>query len=182
MHGHFFAQSSFATFALASESNVVRVADDLALDLLVPLGCGLQTGAGAILNSLQVRAGSSIAIFGTGAVGLAAVMAARVAGAGSIIAVDINPARLTLAVDLGATHVINSKTEDVAGPVRDLVGTGLDYVLETTARPEMLKLAVDVLGPLGIAALVGGAPTGAEASIDMNALLNGAHGARHRPR
>ena len=173
MHGHFFAQSSFATYALASASNVVKVADDLPLELLAPRGCGLQTGAGAVLNSLQVRAGSSIAIFGTGAVGLAAVMAARIAGAGCIIAVDINPARLALAAELGATATIDSRSEDVASRIRSFVATGLDYVLETTARPEMLKLAVDVLDPLGVAALVGGAPAGTEASIDMNALLNG---------
>jgi aryl-alcohol dehydrogenase len=91
MHGAYFGQSSFATCAIASASNVVKVPSDLPLELLAPLGCGFQTGAGAVLNSLQVRAGSSLAVFGAGAVGLAAIMGAKIAGAAPIIAVDINP-------------------------------------------------------------------------------------------
>jgi len=173
MHGNFFGQSSFATYALASASNVVKVPGDLPLDLLAPLGCGFQTGAGAVLNSLQVRAGSSIAVFGAGAVGSAAIMAARIVGAAPIIAVDINPKRLALARELGATHAINSREADTAARIMEIIGTGVDHVLEITARPEMLKLAVDVLAPLGIAALIGGAPAGAQAAIDMNTLLNG---------
>jgi len=173
MHGNFFGQSSFATYALASASNVVKVPGDLPLDLLAPLGCGFQTGAGAVLNSLQVRAGSSIAVFGAGAVGSAAIMAARIVGAAPIIAVDINPKRLALARELGATHAINSREADTAARIMEIIGTGVDHVLEITARPEMLKLAVDVLAPLGIAALIGGAPAGAQTAIDMNTLLNG---------
>ncbi|NDW07998.1 alcohol dehydrogenase catalytic domain-containing protein [Jiella pacifica] len=84
IHGHFFGQSSFATYALADQSNVVKVPSDLPLELLAPLGCGFQTGAGAILNALQVAPGSHTAIFGVGAVGLSAIMAARIAGAASI--------------------------------------------------------------------------------------------------
>jgi aryl-alcohol dehydrogenase len=173
VHGSFFAQSSFATHALATASNIVRVPRDAPLELLGPLGCGFQTGAGAVLNSLKVRAGSSIAILGVGAVGLAAVMAARIAGAGPIIAVDINPQRLVLATELGATHTINARTEDVAARTTEITGAGVNYSLEITGLPKMLRLAVDLLAPLGIAALIGGAPAGAEAAIDMNGLLAG---------
>jgi aryl-alcohol dehydrogenase len=173
VHGHFFAQSSFATYSLALESNVVKVPDDMPLQLLGPLGCGFQTGAGAVFNSLRVDVNSSIAVFGVGAVGLAAVMAARVAGASRIIAVDINDEHLQLAKELGATTTLNSKREPSAETIKSIEPLGLDYVLELTARPEMLKLAVDVLAPRGTAALVGGAPAGTEASIDMNLLLNG---------
>lgn len=173
MHGHFFGQSSFATHAIADQSNVVKVPNDLPLELLAPLGCGFQTGAGAVFNSLQVRPGSHVAVFGAGAVGLAAIMAARIAGAASIIAVDINPSRLAIAQELGATHVINGRDGDSADRITEITRIGADYVLEITARPEMLKLAVDVLAPLGTAALIGGAPAGAQAPIDMNVLLNG---------
>ncbi|AGI23156.1 aryl-alcohol dehydrogenase [Pseudomonas sp. ATCC 13867] len=173
MHGHFFGQSSFATHAVVDQSSVVKVPDDLPLELLAPLGCGFQTGAGAILNSLEVRPGSHVAVFGTGAVGLAAIMAAKVAGAASIIAVDINASRLAVARELGATHTINGRDGNTAEQIRGITGIGADYVLEITARPEMLKLAVDVLAPLGTAALIGGAPAGAEAPVDMNVLLNG---------
>jgi aryl-alcohol dehydrogenase len=173
VHGHFFGQSSFATYAVADASNVVRVPSDLPLELLAPLGCGFQTGAGAVMNSLQVRPGSSIAVFGTGSVGLAAIMAARAAGAAVIIAVDINPRRLTLAQELGATHSIDGRDGDTAAQIKQITRIGADYVLEITARPEMLKLAAEVLAPLGTAALIGGAPAGTQARIDMNTLLNG---------
>ncbi|MGW6902196.1 NAD(P)-dependent alcohol dehydrogenase [Streptomyces sp. NPDC054919] len=174
IHGHFFGQSSFATHALATERNVVKVDDeDIPLELLSPLGCGLQTGAGAVLNSLKIEAGASVVIIGAGTVGLAAVMAAKVAGAGPVIAVDIVPERLDLARELGATHIVNAKEEDTAARIAYLTGGGADYVLEITARPEMLTLAVDALAPLGTAALIGGAPAGAHAPVNMNALLGG---------
>jgi aryl-alcohol dehydrogenase len=98
VHGHFFCQSSFATYSIALESNVVKVPQDVPLELLGQLGCGFQTGAGAVFNSLHVQVNSSIAVFGAGAVGLAAVMAAKAAGASKIIAIDIDDQRLTLAV------------------------------------------------------------------------------------
>ncbi|MER6915316.1 NAD(P)-dependent alcohol dehydrogenase [Streptomyces sp. NPDC000594] len=173
VHGHFFGQSSFATHALATERNVVRVDHDLPLELLAPLGCGIQTGAGAVLNSLRVPAGSSLVVLGTGTVGLAAVMAARAAGASPVIAVDIVPARLALAAELGAGHTVDALSEDVAERIAKITGGGADFVLEITARPEMLTLAVDALAPLGTAALIGGAPPGTRAEVNMTALLGG---------
>jgi aryl-alcohol dehydrogenase len=143
------------------------------LELLGPLGCGLQTGAGAVLNSLRVPAGASLAVFGSGAVGLAAIMAAKVAGAHPIVAVDVNPKRLELARELGASHALDPREVDLRDALAAIVPGGLDFVLEITARPEMLKTAVDVLAPLGTAALIGGAPQGTEAPIDMNNLLFG---------
>jgi aryl-alcohol dehydrogenase len=173
VHGHFFGQSSFATYSLATERNVVKVPRDVPLELLGPLGCGLQTGAGAVLNSLKVRAGESLAVFGSGAVGLAAIMAAKVISAHPIVAVDVNPKRLELARELGASHVLNPRGADLRDALAAFVPAGLDFVLEITALPEMLKTAVDVLAPLGVAALIGGAPQGTEAPIDMSNLLFG---------
>ena len=154
--GHFFGQSSFATHALATERNLVKVPKGLNLEILSPLGCGLQTGAGTVMNSLQVAKGASIAIFGTGAVGLAAVMAARIVGADPIIGVDIRPKRLKLALDLGATHVIDNRRNKVAALIADITGSGVDYVVETTANQKMHWLAVDVLNPHGTVALLTG--------------------------
>jgi aryl-alcohol dehydrogenase len=173
VHGHFFGQSSFATYALATERNVVKVPDDLPLELLGPLGCGLQTGAGAVLNSMRVPANSSIAILGTGAVGLAAVMAARAVGANPIIGVDLVPKRLMLASELGATHTVDASREDIRKRIAEITGSGVDYVLEITAQPPMLKLAVDVLAPCGTAGQIGGGVPGAEAPISMSRLLLG---------
>jgi aryl-alcohol dehydrogenase len=173
VHGHFFGQSSFAAFALASERNTVKIPGDMPLELAGPLGCGMQTGAGAVMNSLRVNAGESIAVFGTGAVGLAAVMAARAVGATTIAAVDVNDDRLLLAAELGATHTVNGRRENTGDRLRQIRPGGFDYVLEITAIPDMLALAVEVLSPMGTAALIGGAPAGTKAPIDMNSLLNG---------
>ena len=173
VHGHFFGQSSFAQFALASERNAVRIAKDIPFELAGPLGCGMQTGAGAVLNSLQVNAGESIAVFGTGAVGFAAVMTANAVGATTIVAVDLNDARLTLAAELGATHTVNANTDNLAEQLRKIRPHGFDYVLEITARPQMMALAMEMIAPRGVAALIGGAPAGTTAAIDMNTLLVG---------
>ena len=170
LHDHFFGQSSFATHAIASELNVVKVRKDVPLELLGPLGCGIQTGAGAVLNAMKVRAGSSFAAFGAGAVGLAAIMAARVAGATTIIAVDVNPARLQLALELGATHAINSKETDPVQEIRKLTG-GADFTLECSGRPEVLRQAIDSLGTLGTCGIVGATREGTEASFNVNEVM-----------
>ncbi len=156
VRGHFFGQSSFATLSLATERNLVKVSKDLPLETLSPLGCGLQTGAGTIMNSLKVSAGASIAVFGTGAVGLAAVMAARIVGANPIIGVDIRRNRLKLATTLGATYVIDNRRQSVAARISKITGRGVDYVVETTGLPRMHQFAIDVLNPLGTVALLTG--------------------------
>ena len=153
--GHFFGQSSFASHTLATERNLVKVPTDLPLELLAPLGCGLQTGAGTVMNSLAVTKGASIAVFGTGAVGLAAVMAARIVGATPIIGVDIVPGRLALALELGASHAIDNRPGEMAARIAGITG-GVDYVVETTGLPEMHRLAVEVLNPHGTVALLNG--------------------------
>ena len=109
VRSHFFGQSTFANYTNVSARSVVKVDDDVPMELLGPLGCGLSTGAGAILNSLGVRAGDTVAVFGTGAVGSAAIMAAAATGATTIIAVDIHNSRLEMTKELGATHTISSK-------------------------------------------------------------------------
>ena len=149
VRGHFFGQSSFATHALATERNIVKVSRELPLEVLAPLGCGLQTGAGTVMNSLADPAGAGIAIFGTGAVGLAAVMAARIAGAGPIIGVDSIPWRLELALELGAAHIIDARREEVAARIAEITGSGVDFVVETTGDPELVRLAVAALKPKG---------------------------------
>ena len=155
VRGHFFGQSSFATHALATERNLVRVDKALPLELLAPLGCGLQTGAGTVMNSLAVEAGASIVVLGTGTVGLAAVMAARIVGADPIIAVDINPKRLALARELGATHGIENSGVDLARSIRR-IASGVDHVLEITGDAALAHLGVELLNPGGRLALLTG--------------------------
>jgi len=134
VRGHFFGQSSFSSHILATERNIVKVSKKLPLEIIAPLGCGIQTGAGTVMNMLNVRRGESIAVFGTGAVGLAAIMAARVVGAHPIIGVDIMSSRLKLALELGATHVINSRMADVRADINKIIKDGVDYVLEITGN------------------------------------------------
>lgn len=130
----FFGQSSFATYAIVPVANAVKVDSDVDLGLLAPLGCGIQTGAGAIINALQPQKEDSVVIFGTGTVGLSAIMGAAAIGCKKIIAVDILDARLEIAREYGATDIINSKCEpDVAGAVRAMTNDkGADYALDTT--------------------------------------------------
>lgn len=173
LHDHFFAQSSFATHALARESNAVKVPEAAPLELLGPLGCGIQTGAGAVINSLKVGAGSRFAAYGAGAVGLSAVMAARLAGAAIIIAVDVVPSRLELARELGATHVINSREQDIVEAVRASSPGGVDFALESTGRVDVLEQGITALAKLGVIGVVGASKMGTLASFDVNNLLMG---------
>lgn len=169
---HFFGQSSFATHANVVEESVIKVDHDVPLELLAPLGCGIQTGAGSILNELKPGLNSSLVVIGTGAVGSGAIMAGRVAGCAKVIAVDIHDSRLDLARELGATDTINTRTADLTEEIMRLTdGRGADYVLDTTARPELLRQAADGLGLRGTLALVGAAKPGTEATFEIGLSL-----------
>lgn len=167
----FFGQSSFSTYAVVSERNVVKVDKDVDLALLGPLGCGIQTGSGTVMNRLQPEAGSSIAIFGTGAVGLSAIMAAKVVGCGTIVAIDIHDHRLELAMELGATHTVNARHANPVEEIKKITNGGANYAVETAGRLGILRQAVDSLTFMGKAAQVGATPFGTEEKIDVNDLL-----------
>ena len=173
IHANIFGQSSFATHAIARDRNTVKVSSDAPLERLGPLGCGIMTGAGAVMNALRVRARSSIAILGTGAVGLSAIMAAKVIGAATIIAVDINESRLDLARELGATHTIHATCPDLAAAIAKANAGALDYAIDTTGRPGTIRAAADALGPRGILGLVGASAPGAELSFDAASIMGG---------
>lgn len=170
---HFFGQSSFASTTNVAERSVVKVDRGVDLSLVAPLGCGIQTGAGAVLNELRPLPGSTIAVFGTGAVGTAALLAARLTGATNIIAVDVVDSRLELAAELGATHTINSRSVDVNDALADITrGRGLDHALDTTGIPAVLRVATDNLAVRGTAALVGSSLSGTEARFEIGDSLN----------
>lgn len=174
IHGMFFGQSSFATHAVATEQSVVPVSDDIPLEMLGPLGCGIMTGAGGVLNTLEPATGSSIVVFGTGSVGLSAVMAANVAGCSDIIAVDLEDSRLEKANSLGATHTLNPQSvDDVVDAIQEELDGGAQHSLEVTGQPEVLQQAVDVLRPTGTCGVIGAPPLGTEVSLDVNHLLSG---------
>jgi aryl-alcohol dehydrogenase len=150
-----FGQSSFATHALATERNTVKIDRDLPLELMAPLGCGLQTGAGTVLNVLRPSPGDSIAVFGTGAVGSAAIMAAAAAGCTTIVGVDLHEHRLELARELGATHVVRGDADDVAAQVIAATGRGVRCAIDTTGVNAVAAAAVASLSVGGTLALVG---------------------------
>jgi aryl-alcohol dehydrogenase len=150
VHGHFFGQSSFASLAIARPRNAVVVRKDAPLEILGVLGCGVQTGAGAVMNSLQPPEGSSIAIFGVGPVGLSAVLGAVIRGCSQIIAVDVFPQRLELAKKLGATHTVLAGPDmNPSSAIRRNFPGGVNYALDTTGRAETGHHAIMALAPKG---------------------------------
>jgi len=151
--GAFFAQSSFATYVNVPESTAVKVPADVPLQLLGPLGCGIITGAGSMLEAFKVRPGQSVVIFGVGSVGLAAVMAARIAGASAIVAVDVSAQRLKLAEKLGATATVSS-AEDTAAALRVIQPHGFDFSFNTTSAPPVYTVANTCLANEGTAGFV----------------------------
>jgi aryl-alcohol dehydrogenase len=173
VYGSFFGQSTFATYALVTERNLVKIPNDVPVEIFCSMGCGIQTGAGGVINSLKPRPGSSIAIFGIGSVGLSAMMAAVVSGCTQIIGVDIMEERLTLAKEFGATHVVNSAKVNAVEEIQKLTGGGVEFSLECTGFPKVFRQAVDCLMIGGTCGLIGVAPPGLDVALDMQTILNG---------
>jgi aryl-alcohol dehydrogenase len=141
---------------------------------LGPLACSGQTGAGAVLNVMKPKPGDSFAVFGIGAVGLSALMAAKIAGCGPIIAVDIHDVRLELARELGATHTVNHTTcREVVGEIRRITAGGVRYSLETSALPVVFREAIEALMPAGTCVLLGSARAGTDVAFDMKFIQEG---------
>lgn len=152
---HYFGQSSFAGLTVVAADSVVKVGADLGLRRLGPLGCGVQTGAGTILNTLAVEPGASVVIAGAGALGLSAVMAAKVAGAGAIVAVDRHANRLDLAAQYGATATLTGSPAELAGAIREATGGGTRYAFDTTGNAAVVRALHDSLDPIGTLAMAG---------------------------
>jgi aryl-alcohol dehydrogenase len=171
LHSQFFGQSSFATQAVCHHRSVAKVDADIPFQLLAPIGCGIQTGAGAVLNVLRPGPSSSLVVLGAGAVGMSAVMAARLVGCATIIAVDLVPARLKLARELGATHAIDGAGHDIVERVREITGGGAHLSLECTGNPQVLRRAVDMLGSDATCGVMGAPPFGTDVGLDVNELI-----------
>ncbi|MEU4227683.1 NAD(P)-dependent alcohol dehydrogenase [Nonomuraea sp. NPDC026600] len=154
VYGSFFGQSSFATYALAYEDNAVVIGPDVDPSVVAPFGCGVQTGAGTVMNVLDLDERSSLVVFGAGGVGLSAVMAARALGVSTIV-VDPVESRRRLAVELGASTTIDPKAENVVEAVRDHTGGGATGSIETTAIVDVLFQALDCLATRGTCVALG---------------------------
>lgn len=167
--GHFFGQSSFATHAIVNQRNAIKVHADADLTLAAPLGCGVQTGAGAAMRSLDVQAGRSFAAFGGGTVGLSAAMGAKIRGCDPIIVVEPVAARRALALEVGATHAIDPAAGDVAEKIRAIVPRGVDYIVDTTGSVAVLQAAQAALAGHGGLAMVG-VPKDPDANLPLSLL------------
>ena len=169
---NFFGQSSFATYALTYERNVLKLPDDIPFELAAPLGCGVQTGVGGVVRALAAPKGSSILITGGGAVGLSAVMGAVIQGCGTIIVVEPLASRRDLAQDLGATHVVDPAVQkDLPAAVRAILPHGVDFAFDTTGRPDILTATMSCLAPKGVFGIVGIPPAGTPVPGDLGAML-----------
>jgi aryl-alcohol dehydrogenase len=164
--GHFFGQSSFATYAIANQRNAIKVHAGADLTLAAPLGCGIQTGAGAAMRSLDVQPGRSFAVFGGGSVGLSAAMGAKIRGCDPIIVVEPVADRRTLALEIGATHALDPAAGDIAEQIRAIVTRGVDYIVDTTGVVPVIQTALAALAGHGAIALVG-VPKNPEASLPL---------------
>ncbi|SCF00045.1 aryl-alcohol dehydrogenase [Micromonospora haikouensis] len=172
VNGHFLGQSSFATHVVAPARAVVPVAKEIDLRVVGPFGCGFGTGAGAVLNVLRPEVGSSLVVFGAGAVGVAAILAARAAGCAVVAAVDVNAGKLDTARLLGATHGVHSAAGDPRELLAAIAPHGFDVAIDTTGREDVLRTAVEVLGPLGRCGVIGVGPS-ERMSFDWRSILNG---------
>lgn len=161
---------------MADARGAVRIADDVPFVVAAPLGCGVLTGAGTVLHAFALQPGATLVVFGAGSVGLSAIMAARIAGASQIIAIEPEAGRRALALQLGATAVIDSGSEGVVEQVRQLLPDGADYSLNTTVAPQVYLQSVQVLGMRGVAAFVSAPPEPIQLPLQL--LLSGARSLR----
>ncbi len=169
---HFCGVSSFAECAVVPERAVLRIPDDLPLDCAALLGCAVVSGVGAVVNAARVRPGSSVAVFGTGGVGLNVVQGAALAGAEPIIAVDRVPQKLEWARRFGATHAVDARHGDPVAEVRALTGgRGVNYAFEVIGEPAVMRQAYDSLAKRGMCVVLGVTPPTAEVRVPALSLV-----------
>lgn len=171
----FFGQSSFAKTAIVNGRSLVKVPALTDLALYSPLGCGIQTGVGTVMNILNVQKGQSLAVFGAGSVGLSALMAGKMLGASPIIAIDLHASRLQLSSELGATHTLLASDESV-DLVKEIMSicepTGLAQAIDCTGSKRVVEQMIQCLGPRGKAASVGVPLPGTTVDVDLMSLMS----------
>ncbi len=185
---HFVCQASFAEYAVVEEEAVVKVGDDAPLDVVCLLACGASTGIGAVVNKAKVEAGSSVAVFGCGGIGLSVIMAANLVGALKIFAVDMLESKLEIARKLGATDLINASKEDPVAKIQEACGGwGVDYGFEAIGNPAVIAQTYNATRPGGMTVVLGIAPLGATFAIEAwrflgDTVLTGCAAGCVRPR
>jgi S-(hydroxymethyl)glutathione dehydrogenase/alcohol dehydrogenase len=168
----FLGVATFGTAAVVPESAVVKIPDQVPFPVAALIGCAVTTGVGAVVNAAQVKPGDSAVVIGCGGVGQAIVIGLKLVGANPIVAVDLSKERLDLAVDFGATSVIDGKADDLASLVREHTDGGADFAFEAIGRTATIESLPDLLRPGGTAVLVGLTATGVRASFEPAALVD----------
>ncbi len=169
---HFAGVSSFSNYTVLPEKAVLKIPDDLPLERAALLGCAVITGVGAVINAAQVRPGRTVAVFGSGGVGINVVQGAVLAGAEKVIAVDLLESRLEQAIRFGASHAVNASAGDPVEQIRQLTGgRGVDYAFEVIGLPLTMRQAYDCLAKRGVAVVVGLTPTTAELTVPALSLV-----------
>jgi S-(hydroxymethyl)glutathione dehydrogenase / alcohol dehydrogenase len=166
--------TTFQRHAVVSENRLTLLPADLAMDVAVLLGCAAPTGMGAVYNVLKVQPGDAVAVFGTGGIGLNALMAAALAGAMPVIGIDPNPTRRALAKIYGATHVIDPLASDVIADIKKIVPQGVDLAVESSGIPAVMEQAVNATRQQGgRAVVIGNAKHGAVLSLNPGVFNQG---------
>ena len=163
--------SGYAEKMLVHENAVVKIDNDMPLDRAALIGCGVTTGVGAALNTAQVAPGSTVAVFGTGGVGLSAIQGARIAGARMIIAVDVVEHKLATAKKLGATHVVDASAGDPVAQIQEMTGGGVDYAFEAIGLKKAAEQCFECIKPGGTATIIGMIPVGQKVELDGPSFL-----------
>lgn len=164
--------SSYAEKMLVHENALVKIREDIPLDRAALIGCGVITGVGAALNTAKVEPGSTVAVFGAGGVGLAAIQGARIAGARMIIAVDVVESKLATARELGATHVVDASSRDPVRAIREMTDGGVDYSFEAIGLKQVAEQCFDCLRAGGTATIIGMIPVGQKVELDGRSFLS----------
>jgi len=169
----FLSMSSFAEYMVVPQGGVVKIRDDVPMNVAALVGCSVMTGVGAAINTAKVEPGAACAVIGAGGVGLNVIQGCALAGAEKIIAVDVNTNKLEMAREFGATHFVDASKEDAVAKVQELTGgLGVDYAFEVIGLPAAITQAFNMARRGGEAIVVGMAPLGSEASISAPAFLS----------
>jgi len=170
---HFTCVSSFAEFAVVPEAGCSKIENDIPFEVAALVGCAVTTGFGAVVNDVRVEAGDVIGVIGVGGVGINAIAAAAIAGAEAVVAIDINPEKEAVARSFGATHFLNSATQDVVAELKAINrGRGADSIVDCTGRPQAICLAYDAVRLGGSVISVGIAAKGEMVALPASTLPN----------
>ena len=165
--------ATYAEKMLVHQNALVKIEQDIGVDRMALIGCGVTTGLGAVLNTAGIEVGSTVAVFGAGGVGLSAIQGARIGGARTIIAVDVHESKLATARELGATHSVDASSRDPVEAIKGIVAGGVDYTFEAIGLKATAEQAYEAIRRGGTATVIGMIPQGVKVEIDGPSLLGG---------